>query len=277
MKDCAKRTRTSGLRFGSEAKGLQLAEASFTHEAFAAHRHDTYALGITVRGVQSFRYRREQQYCLPGQCHILHPDEVHDGKAATDIGFAYRIAYIDPCLIQIALGGQMLPFARAPVVGISHLPKEIINRLMNIDEELDELSRSEFIVAVADFLGEACKKETSCKTSALPFAQLSRVRDLIAAEPTKQIKMIELEQVSGLDRWTIARKFRALFGTSPRRFRTMRQLDTVRGLLENGMSLSIAAVEAGFADQSHMSRHFKSAFGFTPAAWIDATTGIGLK
>ncbi|WP_269501805.1 AraC family ligand binding domain-containing protein [Burkholderia sp. IMCC1007] len=130
-------------------------------EGANAHRHDTCAIGSTIRGVQSFRYRREQQYCLPGQRHILHPDEVHDGKAATDLGFAYRIAYIDPSLIQRALGGQALPFARVPVVGISRLPEEIINRLMNIDEKFDELSSAEFIVAVADFLGEACISEAT--------------------------------------------------------------------------------------------------------------------
>ncbi|MDR3536550.1 MAG: AraC family transcriptional regulator, partial [Acetobacteraceae bacterium] len=28
--------------------------------------------------------------------------------------------------------------------------------------------------------------------------------------------------------------------------------------------------EAGFADQSHMSRRFKSAYGLTPAAWASA-------
>jgi hypothetical protein len=34
--------------------------------AFAPHRHDTYAIGITLAGVQTFRYRSEQRHCLPG-------------------------------------------------------------------------------------------------------------------------------------------------------------------------------------------------------------------
>ncbi len=55
--------------------------------AFAPHRHDVYAIGLTTGGVQTFRYRGSRRVCLPGQLHVLHPDETHDGAAATDDGF----------------------------------------------------------------------------------------------------------------------------------------------------------------------------------------------
>ncbi|HUB15948.1 MAG TPA: helix-turn-helix domain-containing protein, partial [Acetobacteraceae bacterium] len=67
-----------------------------------------------------------------------------------------------------------------------------------------------------------------------------------------------------------ARQFRAAFGTSPSRFRTMRQLDLARRLLTRGTPLAQASIEAGFADQSHMSRQFKRAYGLTPGAWVSA-------
>jgi AraC-like DNA-binding protein len=50
----------------------------------------------------------------------------------------------------------------------------------------------------------------------------------------------------------------------------LRQLDHVHRLLNNGTSLAEASIEAEFADQSRMSRHFKSACGRTPAAWVSA-------
>jgi len=82
--------------------------------------------------------------------------------------------------------------------------------------------------------------------------------------------MATLERLAGLDRWSLARQFRAAFGTSPSRFRTLRQLDAVRRLLRRGSSLADAADAAGFADQSHMSRQFKQAYGLTPARWSAA-------
>jgi AraC-like DNA-binding protein len=82
--------------------------------------------------------------------------------------------------------------------------------------------------------------------------------------------MVELERVSGLDRWTLARQFRAVLGTSAGRFRTHRRLDVVRRKLTAGASLVSASIDAGFADQSHMSRQFKRAYGLTPGAWRSA-------
>jgi AraC-like DNA-binding protein len=255
------------IRIGCGCAGIERAEAYFFGQAFSPHRHDTYAIGITLRGVQTFRYRGEQQHCLPGQCHVLHPDELHDGGAGTDEGFAYRIIYIDPSLVQEALEGRPLPFVRSPVVNASLLPGGFSLLAWDLDAEIDDLARVDIAVAAAHLL-VAASSGSPVKSAALAIAPVSRVRDLIAACPASRHSMDELERLSGLDRWTIARQFRALFGTSPSRFRTLRQLDRVRGLLTSGTPLAEAAVAAGFADQSHMSRRFKSAYGLTPAAWV---------
>jgi AraC-like DNA-binding protein len=47
----------------------------------------------------------------------------------------------------------------------------------------------------------------------------------------------------------------------------MRQLDVVRRLVRHGQSLSDASLQAGFFDQSHMSRMFKRAYGLSPGRW----------
>ncbi len=37
-------------------------EAYFAGHGYDPHRHDTYAIGQTLAGVQSFRYRRSQRH-----------------------------------------------------------------------------------------------------------------------------------------------------------------------------------------------------------------------
>ncbi|GAA2869382.1 AraC family transcriptional regulator [Streptosporangium fragile] len=260
------------LRFGSGAEGIERLEASLVGEAFSPHRHDTYAIGMTLKGVQTFRYRGELRHCLPGEWHILHPDETHDGAAGTDEGFGYRIIYIDPFLVQEALGGRPLPFVADPVIGHRDMPPSLAACLVDIDEPLGDVERLEVALLVADAL-ERHSSAPARKRAPLALEPLSRVRDLIADDPAVRHTVEEFEEVSGLDRWTIARRFRTAFGTSPTRFRTMRQLDRARRMLANGVPLCDAASEAGFADQSHMTRMFKRTYGLTPARWLAALTG----
>jgi AraC-like DNA-binding protein len=257
------------IRIASGAEGIERVEAHLRGEAFAPHRHDTYAIGITLSGVQTFRFRGERWHCLPGQCHILHPDETHDGAAATDDGFSYRIVYLDPSLVHAARRGGSLPFVANPVVDAARLPEGSASEIWDLDAELDDIARTELVVAVADLLANAAMDDAKPHGS-LAADRLLRVRDCIAADPAERHSMDELERLSGIDRWTLARQFRAAFGTSPSRFRTMRQLDHARRLLQHGASLVEASIAAGFADQSHMSRHFKSAYGLTPGGWVSA-------
>ena len=50
---------------------------------FAPHRHDSYAIGVTLRGVQSFGYRGTTEHSEAGCAFVIHPDEKHDGRAGT--------------------------------------------------------------------------------------------------------------------------------------------------------------------------------------------------
>lgn len=257
------------IRSGKGAPGIERLEARLHGQAFAPHRHDTYAIGMTLSGVQRFQFRGRIWHCLPGQCHVLHPDELHDGGAGTDEGFRYRIVYLDPALVQDALEGRALPFIANPVVDASRLHRRALDEAWDIDSELDELSRIAIVEALAGWLGAMSSQGGAAETR-IALEPLLRVRECIAAAPAVRHSMEELERIAGLDRWTLARQFRAAFGTSPSRFRTLRRLDHARALIAAGTSLGAAALEAGFADQAHLSRQFKLAYGLTPARWAAA-------
>ena len=79
--------------------------------------------------------------------------------------------------------------------------------------------------------------------------------------------------MAGLTRYDLARQFRSMCGTSPYRYLLMRRLDLARDLIHQGRSLVDVAYDAGFADQAHFTRVFRSAFGLTPARYRTLRAG----
>ena len=76
--------------------GIELMRARLTGRAYTRHRHDTYNISLTECGVQAFDYRGAAHVSLPGRIVVLHPDEVHDGRAGSDEAFGYRNVYVAP-------------------------------------------------------------------------------------------------------------------------------------------------------------------------------------
>lgn len=262
--------RTDSIRFGPSAHGIERAEVYLSTRGFEPHRHGTYGIGITTMGVQTFRYRGSRRVCLPGQLHVLHPDETHDGAAATDGGFGYRILHISPELVRDALAGGALPFVAEPVPAPTPMVWPIASLLNDVDEPVSELSGAGIAVAVADTL-LSLSGDPVHRTATIDIRAVTIVRDYLASHAREQTPASTLESIAGTDRFTIARHFRRAFGTSPDRYRTLQRLALARDAIERGQPLARAAADAGFADQSHMTRHFKRTFGMTPARWTALT------
>jgi AraC-like DNA-binding protein len=253
--------------------GVELFRARLRGHPFSRHRHDVYAIGVTEEGVQAFDYRGTVQHSLPGQVFVLHPDELHDGRAEGPGLFGYRQIYVTPDRIASALPAitgrpAPLPFA-APVIDDPALARVVRTAFARPAEPL---ALDALVLALAQGLlrfsaiGLAATASGSlCCPVDLPAVE--RGRDLLRSRLTV-VQSSEVEAVTGLDRYQFARQFHAVCGTSPYRYSVMRRLDVARGWLRDGRPLAETAIEAGFADQAHFTRTFKAAFGMTPGRYV---------
>ncbi|TNB48258.1 AraC family transcriptional regulator [Martelella lutilitoris] len=248
--------------------GIERIEARFCGNGFSPHRHDTYALGLTMSGVQTFSYRGATRFSLPGRLIILHPDELHDGGAGDDAGLTYRMIYLSPERIGAALetmsGFRNLPFVQAPVIDDPALRATLADALGELDAEMGELKRDGLIADIAGHLLRLGDAGAGCKPGPVARPALRRCREYLAESAGTDIGSETLEAISGLDRFSLARQFRAAFGTSPHRYLVQRRLERAKAMIAAGETLAGAALSAGFADQSHMTRHFRKTYGMTP-------------
>ena len=272
-RSCAPRLREHIVSAPS-SPGLERMEASFGGRFFAPHRHDSYAIGITLQGVQTFYYRGASHFSTPGRILVLHPDETHDGAAGTDEGLRYRMLYLAPELLRAALGYDHapLPFVRTPVIEDARLLAVLNSALGSLDADLAELQADEFLSAIAGGLMRNSDQRPFAK-GRISYRCAHLARDYLRENMTNPVGSGDLESVTGIDRFAIARHFRAAFGTSPHRYLIMRRLECARRMIAEGLSLAETAATVGFADQSHFTRHFKRSFGITPGKWAAACRG----
>ncbi|WP_370682310.1 helix-turn-helix domain-containing protein [Comamonas sp. GB3 AK4-5] len=71
----------------------------------------------------------------------------------------------------------------------------------------------------------------------------------------------------GFSREHYARQFKLQHGVSPQTHRLLQRLNLARECLRAGQAIAEAALDAGFTDQSHLSRAFKRSFGVSPGRY----------
>ena len=256
------------IRFDDPHTSLQRLAARFGGHAYDLHRHETYAVGLTLWGAQSFHYRGALRTSRGGQVMVIHPDEAHDGHATTDQrtggGFAYRMLYVEPASVSAALDGASPPFVRDVVADDDVLAGLLREAFNDFPRPLEPLAADAVVERLAGRLAARSDDRPRRGRGATAFRAVARTREFLTAEAHRTVASEELEAITGLDRFALARHFRAATGTSPHRYQVGRRLMRAQRLIAQGMPLSEAAAATGFADQSHLTRHFAARFGLTP-------------
>jgi AraC-like DNA-binding protein len=99
-------------------------------------------------------------------------------------------------------------------------------------------------------------------------ATVERVLQHIEQHLAQPLTLSDLSQIAGLSVWRFATVFRQRVGMAPHRYICRLRVQRAEALMLNGTSAATAASEAGFYDQSHLSRHFKSVFGMAPGRYV---------
>lgn len=248
--------------------GLQFLEAWFSGEAYENHRHDTYAIGVTDSGVQCYDYRGAKQSSTPGSVMVLHPDELHNGRAGSHEGFGYRMLYVEPVLIAEAVRQIVgrycpLPYAKDSVSQNAALAQAV---RLSSDGSLnngESLALDQTVLLIAEGLIVADKNCVNLDRKLLLDARaVIDAREYLQAHDDRVVSSQELERISGLSRYELSRQFKKMLGTSPYRYSVYRRLEKARKMLPYSSLVDIAQ-HCGFSDQAHFSRLFKSNFGIT--------------
>jgi AraC-like DNA-binding protein len=234
------------------------------------HTHDTWTLLILDSGGIRYDLDVHEHGSLAGTVTLLPPHVPHSGSSIRPEGFRKRVLYLAESCLSTQLIGRSV---QQPVFADTLLRDRISRLHEAVAENGRELEAESRLSLIADRLAG----HLSGDPAALPRARDPRLawelRDLLDAHLPAGLTLQDAGAVLHADPAYLVRVFSRHFGMGPHQYLTGRRVDLARHLLLAGMPATQVAQEAGFYDQSHLTRHFKRFLGTTPARFAKGGDG----
>jgi AraC-like DNA-binding protein len=235
-----------------------------------------YIIGIVGGRAYHLRRGRTSRLVRPGQLVALDPSAPHSGSPAERGAWAGRLLVIELPGPRAALRGEDVPLAGLsfpdPVIGGGRLARRFLALHRGTEYPASALERQS---AALSFLADlaACSPDAGPRISGVARddpavrAALEYLHDMV----TRNITLDELATASDASKYELVRRFSAAVGVPPHAYQVALRVNLARRLLERGERATDVAGLAGFADQSHLNRHFRRRLGMTPAQYARST------
>jgi AraC family transcriptional regulator len=242
---------------------FRVSRVAFAPGRLPRHYHDRACLTVVLRGSFLERFATRAVDCRPGGILIKPPGESHSDEFA---GSSQIIIEPDARALK-KLDGAERAF-RDIFCERSALAAALGQRIAGELEVVDEFTSLAVEGLALELLADACRAGVRADRSASRApAWLARVRERLDDEH-RHVTLSELAALAAVHPAYLARLFRRCYGVSIGRYARQARLDRVAGqLLESDEPLSLIAIGAGFADQSHLTRVFRTHRGSTPGQY----------
>ncbi len=230
--------------------------------AYPPHTHDVWTLFLVDQGAIRYDLDRRDRAAVPGLVSILPPHVVHDGRPLDARGYAMRVLYLEPSVMDERLIG---PAVDRPVVPDPTLQA----RLAAVHDALDcpdDALEAELRFAIVAERIRASLGEPAGDPPSTPDHELAdALRAYLDAHAFEPVTMASAALELGAGPTRLARAFADTFAIAPHAYVTARRLGAARDRILGGQPLADVAAEVGFCDQAHLTRRFKRFLGTTPA------------
>lgn len=252
---------------------VELTCADYMAQRFSQHWHTGFAVGVVTRHAQGFRTNGRDWSIGEGDLITLNPGQIHNGYPLDARGWSSRMAYIPADIFRSLAGG-------IPSSGACHFEQAVIHAPALAHAFLSWHERSEVLSDLRECRETAVlfakllslTQSGRPRSPALCYAELSGPlgQHMVSLAQHGDTRVASLNLELDLTRFGSWRRVKTELGLAPKPLMSHIRLMSAKQMLAQGAPVIDAALDCGFHDQSHFSRQFAAAYGFTPAQFRSA-------
>jgi len=244
--------------------GVELYRAHIVRHAFEPHTHEAYGLGAIESGVERFRYRGSEHLAPPDSLVAMNPDVLHTGRAETEGGWRYRMAYIDADVVEAVSGERGWWFGEAVQLDIAGARRatQLLDALWQAEEPL---TFDSLLLQLLQRFRRHARIGRHERTHAA--ARFAPVVDYLRTKLSERLTLEELATVADLSPFHFLRSFQAQYDATPQQMLMAMRLHEAKRRLAAGEAPAQVAAATGLSDQAHLTRAFARRYGVTPARY----------
>lgn len=246
---------------------LSCADVGFN---FPAHFHQAYCIWFNRSGGEQYSQRGNTNILQSANFSIVAPGEVHANRTIDNSARRLMTFYVKPTMFQ-SVARQLGSANPASVEFKSDFYRDsecldLLTKLFGILYYSTSLLEKES--ALLETLSLLTGRHAIIKTQ-MPVVGNEKIRtnkiiELFQDRLSANISLNELSSRFNCTPFHIIRFFKKETGMTPYAYLLRLRLEKARELICKGYTLVDTALEIGFADQSHLTRHFKSIYGIAP-------------
>ncbi len=255
--------------------GIELLTADYRRHVFPPHAQDTVVIGVVEQGQIEVQSGSRTLTVAEDDVLVIPSGVVHSAHSTSDERWTYRALYLLPsqwASIAEAIGlrgvGNAAHALRCP--NLQHSLRLLHARIS--ESRAGESSCRHVLGAVAEEVA-AVEASTEDPLAREVASAIERVRLALDAAVGRRVSLSEMARLAGLSRFHFLRAFTRAYGVTPYAYSVNQRVMAARRLLVRGRPISMAALEAGFADQAHLTRVFLRTVGVTPGEYRRAFVG----
>ena len=253
---------------------LNFTQTSEHNFAYGAHVHDLMEIIWVLSGSSEIVCRDRSYTMHRGDAVIIAPNEVHAGGSYDHSSFSFATLQIPRTLVEMLFGYNYLYECVSPVLLVDGCFAETLYREL-IYGLPKTLSLTDQLTCLDDVLGRLFHARHSVAYPAVGtrtcHPAVRQAKSIINESYTESIDFCRLATEVKLHQRYLISLFKSMTGIPPHQYQIALRVDLARRLLESKLSLSNVASSAGFADQSHLNRHFKRIYNQTPGEFREHT------